>query len=194
MTRKGKRANIPPSADAIIKSRALAYPRIQRTKLAEDLQAEFEGKYDVPQIETLERKISEYRRSPPEFSDKPWSLVALSEVKNGIPPEALPVIMRIWVMRLERGSDLSVIEAVWIGRLYKLLLNLDDLDTAAHQYAVLQKTKEQMGSYPDNPDDILGWRVKDAVLYGVMTGDYQLADKFRKIMLRELNNKKGGIK
>jgi len=70
---------------------------------------------------------------------------------------------------------LSNLEAVWIGRLYKVIPNMEELLTAARRYAVLENTIERMGKYPDNPET-MDWLIeKDAIIYGTMTGDYSLA-------------------
>jgi len=118
MVRKGKRARITQEGRTIIATKALAYPRIPRTELAEQLQGEFKREgHGVPTIETLERRISWYRNhAQDDPQDKPWSIATLD--KFPIPTEALPIVLWVWFRQQERGYPLSIREAKWIARLY----------------------------------------------------------------------------
>ena len=116
MIKKGKRARITPDGEALIVSRALESPRLQRAVLAEKLQAEF-GKrnWPVPKLEVLEKKISKYRNREESPQDKPWSTATLEAYP--IPPEALPKVLELWKFRLDTGEKLTIREAKWAARL-----------------------------------------------------------------------------
>ena len=118
MTEKGKRAKITPESRALILDRSTAYPRIQRTALADKLQAEFEKKgLAVPQLDVIERMISWYRNHATDNpQDKPWSLGTLDD--NPISADALRVVLQSWVRAQESGYPLSIRRAKWIARLY----------------------------------------------------------------------------
>lgn len=67
-----------------------------------------------PELSTLEKKISEYRkRTSPE--DKPWSLSTLDDYP--ISPEALPKVLEEYKLHYRRGFYLTIRQAKWITRL-----------------------------------------------------------------------------
>ena len=136
MTKRGKRANITPDGEATIIARALERPRLQRTALAEKLQVEFEGLgYDVPEIEVLERKISWYRNhATDDPQEKPWSTATLDN-NYPIPPEALPLVLKVWKLCIEKGQGFTIREAKWAARLSGLLVDIETLSYKASQYA-----------------------------------------------------------
>ena len=116
MIKKGKRARITPDGEALIVSRALESHRLQRAVLAEKLQAEFEKRnYAVPQLEVLEKRISKYRNHQESPQDKPWSTTTLDAYP--IPPEALPQVLALWMLRLKKKKSLTIREAKWAARL-----------------------------------------------------------------------------
>jgi len=136
MTVKGKRAYIPPEAEGIIITRALEYPRLKRTPLAEKLQKELQSKkYDVPEIEVLERKISKYRqRVTADPQDKPWSTATLDNYP--IPPEALSSVLQAWVYTQEKMDGMFTIRhAKWVSRLYAAIKDIRELTRLASSYA-----------------------------------------------------------
>jgi hypothetical protein len=139
MIRKGKRAHISEDGEAIIMARSLEVDksglRPQRTILAEKLQTEFEGKrYDVPQIEVLERKISWYRRhAETDPLEKPWRMDTLDEYP--IPPEAVPSVLKVWKSRIDNGDTLTIREAKWAARLSGHLPDIEKLSYKASHYA-----------------------------------------------------------
>lgn len=157
MTKKGKRAYITPEAEARIISRAVAYPREQRTKLAEKLQEEFKiEKWDIPEIEVLERKISKYRthikrNKNPE--DEPWTLDSLKD--KPLPPDALLSVFHVWLLKQEESwsPPLSMREARWASQLSGTIKDLYTLKAAAETCAdweiIGELMKEPHLSTPD---------------------------------------------
>ncbi len=152
----GKRGpKISLDAMRTIRESALIQPYEPRTKLAESLQSQFEArKWPVPQVETLEKIISEVRNKHDE-PDKPFSLVAL--VRYPIPPEALPYVLKVWARSLTtwtlppapgngeylvfarehprfaaRVRTLTIRQALWVARLYRVIVlpsrQLEDLE------------------------------------------------------------------
>jgi hypothetical protein len=114
---KVKRANITPEGRAIIASRALGHPRIQRTSLAEKLQEELEAMgQDVPKLEVLERMISSFRNHEThDPQEKPWSIATLADYP--IPPQALPAVLKAYKAQAEKGRPLTIRQAKWVSRL-----------------------------------------------------------------------------
>lgn len=84
---------------------------------------------NFPGVSTVSNKLKEYRdkdeaRSPESKElDKPWTIGSLA--KYPIPPEALPLVISTYEKcLLEAFSEdwkVSIREALWIGRLYKIL-------------------------------------------------------------------------
>lgn len=147
---KGKRAHITFDGEALIISRALGHPRLQRTKLAENLQAEFESEgYAIPEIEVLERKISWYRNHAEAGPlEKPWSMAALDEYP--IAPAAIPEVLRIWALRMDSGISFTIREAKWAARFSGFVLSGSQygrrtVSTLASQYARLEVVYQLVG-------------------------------------------------
>jgi hypothetical protein len=66
--------------------------------------------------------ISKSRNNPDSPIDALWSLGTLSEYP--IPTDALPIVMSIWerrLMQLDADEYLTIREALWVARLYKLI-------------------------------------------------------------------------
>jgi len=157
----GTRARIPDGSRVWITTRALAWPRLKRIELAEELQKELKRKgYDVPEIEVLTRMISTARRAPELPEDKPFSLGVL--IKHPIPPEALPVVMRVWAKRLEEAKPdkdgfsyqmpFTIRHALWVARLSKLSKDPEDIWSMAFWYSVRDRAYEVIGKTMDTAD------------------------------------------
>jgi hypothetical protein len=100
-------------------------------------------KWSVPQVETLEKIISEVRNKHDEL-DKPFSLVAL--VHYPIAPETVPCVLKVWARSLTAGPraagpgeylvfnsqhpriapmvhTLTIRQALWVARLYRAIID-----------------------------------------------------------------------
>jgi hypothetical protein len=143
----GKRGpKISLDAMRMIRESALSLPHEPRTRLAESLQSQLEARrWPVPQVETLEKIISEVRNKYDE-PDRPFSLVAL--VRYPIAPEALPYVLKVWARSLTawprapgpgdgeyliferqhprfvpRVHTLTIRHALWVARLYRVIID-----------------------------------------------------------------------
>ena len=164
MTIRGTRARITPASLAIIMRRALEYPRNPRTKVAEDLQKELKKEHhDVPELEVLERKISNLRTHETNSElDKPWGISTLRD--REIPPESLPVVLELFIEKLRADAvHITIREALWIGRLAFVVKDKKILWDTAISYAWAEKVFKDMGFETMDVDD-------DAMLYEDMTG------------------------
>jgi len=148
----GTRAKIPPGSRRHIIARAIAHPRIPRRELAKKLQYELETMgYDVPEIEVLERIISRKRNEITGLpKDKPWCLGCLEEYP--LPPEALPAVMSCYKRRLAGGSLLTIREALWAARLYKVIDSPGVVWGWASLYASEEMISELMGKETFNSE------------------------------------------
>ncbi len=87
-----------------------------------------QNKTELPTLETINNYISKERtRIKSSDSDRPWSVLASSDPKNldFIPASDLPLILKIWSIRLAHGQYLTLRHARWISRL-RYLLKLDE--------------------------------------------------------------------
>jgi len=138
-----------------------------------------------PSPSTVSKELKKVRdkdaERPPALKelDKPWSIIAMP--KHDIPPETLPVILKVWAY-LEKNSDsedrkewltkiMTIRVARWIARLYYVFmeqfggkqpleppLSSDDsllLFVLAAEYAHLERIVELMDYYPNNYEDML---------------------------------------
>jgi hypothetical protein len=126
MTSERKRAKITNKELKSISEYVTDNCDMQRTKLAEKIQAEVKWPGKPPEIEVLERLISKYRKHPQDNPlDKPWCLAALDAYP--IPPDALPVVLEVWKFNIEKRDTFTIREAKWAARLSGLLGKVERL-------------------------------------------------------------------
>ena len=85
--------------------------------LAYETQKELEDSKNtnIPKLSTLEKYIS-FCRSNPSPLDEPWEIFSLKDYP--IPPEALPVVLDMWIWTLHNlDMQITIREAQWIARL-----------------------------------------------------------------------------
>ena len=117
---KGKRAWIGDDEELQICHYTLEFRDMQRTKLAEKIQAEVHWPGKPPEIEVLERKISHYRKHAIDYpEDTPWSMATLD--RHPISSEAIPAVLACWKRRVQSGTILTIREAKWVSKLYALM-------------------------------------------------------------------------
>jgi hypothetical protein len=143
--------------------------RVLADQIYKSLVEQFKGKKRVklPKVSTIVKEIQKCYKNLTTL-DSPWSVQTLTDYP--LPPEALPLVLRIWVKRREMGRDLTIREAQWIARLHALAdrLSLDELDFIAQNYAVIQVMATKFGT-PEIP--LIGDRGTDLALYEFITGD-----------------------
>jgi len=115
-----KRAkNLKLKEDQIV-AYSLKTPRLQRTELAEIMQSEISWDGKPPEIEVLERKISEYRNHADSLpKDKPWNLGKLSEYP--ISSETLPRVLEALAIYRSNKETFTIRIALWVSRLAGVL-------------------------------------------------------------------------
>lgn len=152
-----------------------------RDSVAERIEEYLEGKEPVPSRDTLLKMIS-WARNHRDPEDRPWSVLALPAFD--IPPEALPVIIKAWAMRVEAVKQsreikphnaehaeaikayitpLTIREARWYGRLFHVYKDrlIDrkgeiELSSMVANLAAMEKALELTGAYLwQGPEDKL---------------------------------------
>ncbi|MDA0597593.1 MAG: hypothetical protein O2974_11450 [Chloroflexi bacterium] len=94
-----------------------------------------QNKTELPTKGTIANYISkEKTRIKRSGSDRPWSVLASSDPKNKdfISASDLPLILKMWSIRLAHGQYLTLRQARWISRL-RYLLNLDESEESNDQ-------------------------------------------------------------
>ena len=132
---KGPR--LSPAIDALIKKIYIANrqvrPKEARKRLLEQMKAEgldqiFGSNY--PALNTMAQRLKKLKDEDAARSDElkrldePWSFGSL--VEYPIPPEAIPLVASIYEKCLMEGNNsigwnLTIREALWIGRLHKII-------------------------------------------------------------------------
>lgn len=79
----------------------------------------------------------------PEGKDKPWCIATLDDYP--IPPEAIPVVMSFYKKRLAKDDVLTIREALWTARLYKIVDPLDLVFDWAFLYATDEMIADETG-------------------------------------------------
>jgi hypothetical protein len=151
--KKRGRPGIKPSIKSLICEYALTKRQIPRNALAVELIELIKDKMGEapPAEETIIKLITEARSHPKSELDLPWSLGWLS--KYEIPPEALPTVLLITGKRIkESNMHLTIREALWIGRLYKIVDNVDFLELFSVAYNVRECIDFILDRKPDTED------------------------------------------
>jgi hypothetical protein len=139
MNTKRGRPGIKPYIKQLIYAKALQNKDTPRLALAVELKNLIEEMGEIPPTEeTMMKLISQARNHPISELDEPWSVGCLA--KYDVPPEALPVVMKIYEGRLrEEEQHFTIREALWIGRLYKVIDDPIFLERFASAYALRDK-------------------------------------------------------
>ena len=105
------------------KARELLLERMKAKGLNEIFGSDYPHGSTVSNQLKLLREKDEGRLPESKELDEPWHLSSLP--KYPIPPEALPLIMRVYTKNMCEAAmpawNLSMREALWIGRLYRIL-------------------------------------------------------------------------
>lgn len=175
--KRGKKISTPVLM--LIREQALISTK-KRTELAEELKPMIEAKgRPSPTIETMEKIISKMRNQR-DSQDNPWSVAALAYYD--IPPEVLPVVMKVWAKALRCDITLTIRQVKWIARLSCILSNEEQLIVSALGYAAREKAIQLTGAYPDKSENMRWLWFGDAITYLDMTGDDSLLRTIMKSM------------
>lgn len=97
-----------------------------------------------PSLSSVRNKLkTKPSATNPEGKDKPWSMASLDDYP--IPPEAMPVVMSFYKKHLAKGSVLTIREALWAARLFKIVDPLDLVFDWAFLYAIDEIITEETG-------------------------------------------------
>lgn len=91
-----------------------------------------------PGLSAVQKVLAELHSKEASPEDKPWSIGTL--VNHPIPVEALPVVMSFYKKRLAEGDVLTIREALWAARLFKIVGPPD----LACDWALLYALQQQM--------------------------------------------------
>lgn len=116
--------------------------------------------------------------------DKQWSMATLNHYP--ISSEVLPVVLKVYKYRMEKGDDLTIREAKWIPRLSALITDIDRLSYKIWQYARAEIMFELIGQPFDS-------KVLDKLLMGLPAGIGNFID-FLSILSEQKEDPEKGIK
>jgi hypothetical protein len=128
MTSVRKRAQIGKEQEEKIALYALSplYRDMTRTRLAEMIQTVVAWRGKPPEIEVLERKISEYRNISAGLEDKPWCLGESIKPEFSIPADTTAILLELWKYSLEIGYSFTLRHAKWASRLHEVVVTTRD--------------------------------------------------------------------
>lgn len=167
LSRKAKKAQkMTPAIRRLIVSEAVRQQATSRTDLAAQLQAGIQARYGelaVPTLETLVKMISDARNHASPL-DRPWHMGLLPD-HPAITADAVRFILAVqdWYdhhtprnQLLHNGSEwLSVRQALWIARLYRLVkgesetdvLELQRLSRVYAEYELMHELSSAKGEF-----------------------------------------------
>jgi len=125
------------------------------------LKMKAEGLHEIfgpsfPSISTVSKELKSLRerdeaRSPKSQGlDKPWTIGSLSG--DPIPPDAMPIVLSFYRKTLAGQGELTVREAQWIGRLYKIIDDAELIWAWAWEYALSEWVSEITHNLFDTTD------------------------------------------
>ena len=103
-------------------STSLLYRDMKRGELAKLIQDQVKWPGKPPELEVLEKKITEYRGKSNWDDDKPWCLGESAKPEYGIPADATGILLELWRYSLEIGYPLTFRHAKWVARLHKVIV------------------------------------------------------------------------
>ncbi len=147
----GRGPNIPDDWKRYIMQEAIVQSHKPRMLLADEILEQMRQSRDIkdrlPEKESIAKLISKVRNHLESPLDEPWSLSSLVDYE--IPPEALPAVMSAYKKRL-KDNQLTIREALWIGRLYSVIEPKDLVYDWASIYAVEEMINELSGKSFDS--------------------------------------------
>lgn len=135
-------SNIPDDWKRYIMRQAIIESYKPRMLLADEILEQMKQSRDVkdklPERESIGKIISTTRNHPKSPLDEVWSVGCLAQYD--IPPEVLPAVLQFYEKRLrEEEQHFTIREALWIGRLYKVIDDPIFLERFASAYALRDK-------------------------------------------------------
>ena len=137
-----------------------------------------------PSLSTVQKILATIRKSmremPLDPRDKPWSTTSMADYP--ISPEALPLILHLWVWTRENlDIEFTIREAQWAARLYaaasKMPVNVFSIICRAH--ATTEMIYERIGASRK------AWHSLDLLMFGLMTGQKITSERIEKMGLEE---------
>jgi len=88
-----------------------------------------------PSLSAVHKVLADVKHNDnkPSLEDKPWSTATLD--RYPIPPEVIPVVLKVWKFRIENGDIFTIREAKWAARLSGLQQDIERLFFLASRHA-----------------------------------------------------------
>ena len=100
-----------------------------------------------PSLSAVQKVLATVRKPHDNPQEKPWSTDSLDSYP--IPPDALPVVLKVWKSRIEKGEGFTIREAKWTARLSGLITGLitdiEALSAKTSQYARMELMYDIIG-------------------------------------------------
>ena len=152
-----------------------------------------------PRENTISKHLNEIKKEDERGSseskrlDSLWSRISLAEYEYNIPPDTLPIVMKIWARSIEANRPLTIRQALWVSRL-RYVFNEKSKDwlkslweaavtSAYHEKALYRNLGEK--DYPETREAILWCWVEDSYLYGQIVGENKAANVVKKMIQEE---------
>jgi hypothetical protein len=116
-------------------------PRMPAKRIRDEVNLRYRNKYkniseNWPGLSAVQKQLHEIRlKHIPNPKDVPWSLYTLAEYD--IPADALKAVLDVYAITMTWDSEplLTVREAQWVARLYRVITNVEELAIIARQCA-----------------------------------------------------------
>lgn len=97
-----------------------------------------------PSLSTVQKVLATVRKNmketPVDPQDNPWSMGTLDQYP--IPPEAIPVVLRVWKFRFENNASFMIRDAKWVARLSGVIADTQKLSSEVENYALRERMCE----------------------------------------------------
>lgn len=133
------------------------------------------SKFAVDRIMPGVRERAKRSKSAPNPIDRPWTVHSMGSSKYQIPPEALPSVLQVWFLAKQKGTDFSIRDARWVGRLYAAITNIDILYECSIVASVAETFAEIAGL-----EDFVGNETLNLFVFSTMTGHVITSEELKK--------------
>ena len=129
------------------------------------------SKFAIDRIMPGIRERAKRSQAKPNPIDQPWTVQSTGNSKYHIPPEALPSVLRAWLLAKKDGIDLSIRDARWAGRLYAAIT-----DTRALLHCSVLASLAEIMAEKAGIEDFVGNEAVNLFVSKIMD-DYVRTDK-----------------
>lgn len=144
------------------------------------------SKFAIDRIMPGIRERAKLSKSAPNPIDQPWTVQSMGNSRYEIPPEALPSVLQVWFFAKQMGNNLSIREALWVGRLHTAITDIEALYQNSDLASAMESLAEMAGI-----EDFAGTEAVNLSLFSAMTGHVITSKEAKSVGMASMGGPKG---